>query len=428
MDLDLYVIRDIIDLFEYPHGSAASDMLPYVFNSGVLVIEPSKSLYDYTIQNIPKIHSYNGGDQGFLNSIIDWKNNKNLHLPINYNFLSGFFSKYYLINKDIKIIHFTSEIKPWTYYIYGRIYKQQYELNFHQLQYYQWWSSFRNSLKGFNHAQYGVPSTETCMNMASKSKSNSGCTVLIQRFGESRDSLFQDKILPSLFSYDFIKMIVIGFGGGSKFNCDDENLPLDRIKCVPLISDSFTSRYSLVEHADTQCIIILDDDIKIEKHDLNFLYEIWKENPLRMIGRYARSIGVGDTYSIVSNDSLTQPLGYPYSMVLTKLLFIDSLLLENFICALPNSVYDVIQTYNQCEDIALNMFSLASRGNCPVSVNVAVHDYGTDGANKNAGISTKKGHFQNRTNCVRDFLRLFKLDRNSIQCYGTTIQYTIANY
>ena len=45
------------------HGSA--------FNSGVIVLEPSASLFETMQAALPVLPSYDGGDQGFLNAFFD---------------------------------------------------------------------------------------------------------------------------------------------------------------------------------------------------------------------------------------------------------------------------------------------------------------------------------------------------------------------
>jgi len=41
---------------------------PCIFNSGVMVIKPSSKLFEDMISKVSKLHSYDGADQGFLNS------------------------------------------------------------------------------------------------------------------------------------------------------------------------------------------------------------------------------------------------------------------------------------------------------------------------------------------------------------------------
>merc|ERR1712232_1296960 len=40
------------------------------FNSGVMVLSPSMAIFNDMLRSVPLLHSYNGGDQGFLNEFI----------------------------------------------------------------------------------------------------------------------------------------------------------------------------------------------------------------------------------------------------------------------------------------------------------------------------------------------------------------------
>ena len=43
-----------------------------LFNSGVMVIEPSNCTFQLLMDHINEITSYNGGGQGYLNEIFTW--------------------------------------------------------------------------------------------------------------------------------------------------------------------------------------------------------------------------------------------------------------------------------------------------------------------------------------------------------------------
>ncbi|GJW88086.1 UDP-glucuronate:xylan alpha-glucuronosyltransferase 2 isoform X1 [Tanacetum coccineum] len=68
IDSDIIVLRNLDHLFSYPQLTAKSDH-DSIFNSGVMVIEPSNCTFMHFTQRMNEIISYNGGDQGFLNEI-----------------------------------------------------------------------------------------------------------------------------------------------------------------------------------------------------------------------------------------------------------------------------------------------------------------------------------------------------------------------
>jgi len=122
MDADTLVVRNIDDLFERPHIAAAPDfLLPDRFNSGVLVLSPDREAYASMLERLDTEGSYDGGDQGFLNSYFgDWFRMGPEHrLPAGYNlpqFIYQFmrtqacFAEY--LATELRVIHYSVQ-KPW---------------------------------------------------------------------------------------------------------------------------------------------------------------------------------------------------------------------------------------------------------------------------------------------------------------------------
>jgi glycogenin glucosyltransferase len=122
LDGDTLVLRNVDDLFERPGIAAAPDFfLPDRFNSGVLVIDPSRALFDAVVARLAQTGSYDGGDQGFLNEYFaEWYASPVPHrLPAGYNlhhfvfqFLVSHPSLRARVLSEVKILHFTLQ-KPW---------------------------------------------------------------------------------------------------------------------------------------------------------------------------------------------------------------------------------------------------------------------------------------------------------------------------
>ena len=121
LDADTLVLQNIDELFERPAFAAAPDFfLPNCFNSGVMVIEPSKALLDSMESKLLQRRTYDGGDQGFLNDFYpDWwgmdvghrlEARYNLHHFV-YQFMTAHASVKSVVN-DVKIVHYTLQ-KPW---------------------------------------------------------------------------------------------------------------------------------------------------------------------------------------------------------------------------------------------------------------------------------------------------------------------------
>ncbi|KAI4316710.1 hypothetical protein L6164_024664 [Bauhinia variegata] len=121
IDSDIIVLRNLDILFHFPQMSATGNDQS-IFNSGIMVIEPSNCTFNILMENREEIISYNGGDQGFLNEIFVWWH----RFPRRVNFLKNFWSnttleasvKNGLFGSDppkLYAIHYLG-LKPWHCY------------------------------------------------------------------------------------------------------------------------------------------------------------------------------------------------------------------------------------------------------------------------------------------------------------------------
>ncbi|XP_052739455.1 uncharacterized protein LOC112050198 isoform X2 [Bicyclus anynana] len=120
LDADTLIIQNCDELFEREELSAAPDVgWPDCFNSGVFVFSPSVDTFSNLITFASERGSFDGGDQGLLNSYFsDWaRGDINKHLPFLYNVTSAAFYSYIPALKhygqNLKIIHFIGAAKPW---------------------------------------------------------------------------------------------------------------------------------------------------------------------------------------------------------------------------------------------------------------------------------------------------------------------------
>ncbi|KAL8110586.1 UDP-glucuronate:xylan alpha-glucuronosyltransferase 1 [Apium graveolens] len=82
IDADLLILRNIDFLFGMPEISATGNN-GALFNSGVMVLEPSNCTFQLLMDHINEFESYNGGDQGYLNEVFTWWH----RIPKHINFL-----------------------------------------------------------------------------------------------------------------------------------------------------------------------------------------------------------------------------------------------------------------------------------------------------------------------------------------------------
>ncbi|XP_055501677.1 glycogenin-1a isoform X1 [Leucoraja erinacea] len=122
MDADTLVLCNIDELFEREELSAAPDPgWPDCFNSGVFVYRPSVETYHELLRSSTENGSFDGGDQGLLNSFFSsWPTaDINKHLPFIYNLSSvaiySYLPAFKQYGADAKVVHFLGNIKPWNY-------------------------------------------------------------------------------------------------------------------------------------------------------------------------------------------------------------------------------------------------------------------------------------------------------------------------
>ncbi|CAN6724665.1 unnamed protein product [Malus baccata var. baccata] len=113
IDADLLVLKNIDSVFVHPQLSAVGNN-KMLFNSGLMVVEPSNCMFEYLMRKTFKIESYNGGDQGFLNEIFTWWH----RLPWRLNALKCFEgpkAANHEMPEDLYALHYLG-FKPWVCY------------------------------------------------------------------------------------------------------------------------------------------------------------------------------------------------------------------------------------------------------------------------------------------------------------------------
>ncbi|XP_054470519.1 glycogenin-1-like isoform X2 [Anoplopoma fimbria] len=122
LDADTLVLSNIDELFEREELSAAPDPgWPDCFNSGVFVFRPSKETHEKLLTFCNENGSFDGGDQGVLNSFFNtWATaDISKHLPFIYNLSSiaiySYLPAFKQYGHDAKVVHFLGKVKPWNY-------------------------------------------------------------------------------------------------------------------------------------------------------------------------------------------------------------------------------------------------------------------------------------------------------------------------
>ncbi|KAG7596358.1 Glycosyl transferase family 8 [Arabidopsis suecica] len=115
IDADFIIVKNIDYLFSYPQLSAAGNN-KVLFNSGVMVLEPSACLFEDLMLKSFKIGSYNGGDQGFLNEYFVWWHRLSKRLnTMKYFGDESRHDKARNLPENLEGIHYLG-LKPWRCY------------------------------------------------------------------------------------------------------------------------------------------------------------------------------------------------------------------------------------------------------------------------------------------------------------------------
>uniref|UniRef100_A0A8I5U9U4 glycogenin glucosyltransferase n=1 Tax=Pongo abelii TaxID=9601 RepID=A0A8I5U9U4_PONAB len=122
LDADTLVLSNVDELFDRGEFSAAPDPgWPDCFNSGVFVFQPSLHTHKLLLQHAMEHGSFDGADQGLLNSFFrNWSTTDiHKHLPFIYNLSSNTMYTYSPAFKQFgssaKVVHFLGSMKPWNY-------------------------------------------------------------------------------------------------------------------------------------------------------------------------------------------------------------------------------------------------------------------------------------------------------------------------
>ncbi|XP_073539776.1 glycogenin-1-like isoform X2 [Phyllobates terribilis] len=120
MDADTIALRNIDELFDREEFSAAPDSgWPDCFNSGVFVFRPSLDTFGRLLQYAEDNGSFDGGDQGLLNSFFsNWATSDiSKHLPFIYNLsissIYTYIPAFKQFGSEAKVVHFIGTPKPW---------------------------------------------------------------------------------------------------------------------------------------------------------------------------------------------------------------------------------------------------------------------------------------------------------------------------
>ncbi|KAL1552620.1 lactose synthase [Salvia divinorum] len=178
-------------------------------------------------------------------------------------------------------------------------------------------------------------------------------------------------------------------------------------------SASLNHRFYPWEVIRTRAVLICDDDIEPDLNSISFAFQVWRSDPDRAVGFFARS----HAYDLAARAWIYAMEREKYSIVLTKLMIVSAEYLGIYSCdALYAAAREVVDEMNNCEDILMNFVVAEESGKGPVMVGArggGIRDYGdarNDGlaaGMREVGLSSRRvEHRKRRGECITRFHRV----------------------
>lgn len=387
LDADTMVRHNVRELFDEPGFSAVKDPVGMNYNTGVMVIEPSPTTFALIVGNYARVGSYNVGDQGALNALVDFEAWN--PLPRRYN---TFHSAPTGAVTAANIVHFSGDAKPWAFWNArgrGRI-------------------AFGLQLEWCRHA--GRSSNAVCHLNGDLDTSALRQTSVRKYYEDTTNETMMSVLLATYDrdewrnltrfygELDYVREVFVVW---HKRDRPHESAPHPKVHFIYPDADSLNNRF-LADRLSSGCVYICDDDVYPSRISLEMGFRVWQQNPYRLVGFYPRfwrsappeyKVGVSDGYNIV----------------LTKGMYAHRDFLITYSYFLPRRLTSIVNTYKNCEDILFNMMAVGMTGLPPIAVlaDKKIRDVG-----RYNGISGRQDgtHLHSRDVCVNDFMTAGSFD------------------
>jgi len=173
--------------------------------------------------------------------------------------------------------------------------------------------------------------------------------------------------------------------------------------------NSLNDRFEPLEGLRTESIFSVDDDMMVSCDDLDFAFEVWRNQPRTLVGFMPR------THTLVDGGFFKQWVyncwwkvwwDGEYSIIITKAAFLHRDFLDLYTFKMPQEIRDYVDDKMNCEDIAMQFLVANETGLPPTYVRGALADLGAFN-----GLSAKSwnkgGHMAARNDCLNDLVELY---------------------
>ena len=168
--------------------------------------------------------------------------------------------------------------------------------------------------------------------------------------------------------------------------------------------NTLNNRFLPLPSIRTDAVLSLDDDISLEPHEIEFGYEVWRQNQELLVGWPARRHVWENGYWTYNSE-----FSSGYSMVLTGAAFFHRKYLEMYSFVLPAPIYKHVDAELNCEDIAFNYLVADTTRNAPLKVTGRWTFPCKLCADRKLSTSNSDGlvgHLQARSDCMHKFAQV----------------------
>ncbi|KAG5447343.1 hypothetical protein CSKR_114311, partial [Clonorchis sinensis] len=117
--------------------------------------------------------------------------------------------------------------------------------------------------------------------------------------------------------------------------------------------NSLNNRFLPLDLILTDAVLLLDDDVKLSKEEIEFGFDAWRENPDRIVGHPERGHRFDPKEKKWAYNAA--PAG-KYSMILTGAAFLHKYYLYAYTWDMPLAARELVDRTKNCEDIAMNFY------------------------------------------------------------------------
>ena len=439
LDADTMLVRNIDSLFTMPlpvgpilderkgySGSvrgllAVHDQFADIFNSGVMVLQPSRHAINGMLKVYMTTKSYNIGDQGFLNEF--WKRNVN-YLTGEYNYLTWLAETTWgkTIYAQRAVMHYTAEVKPWNFLdwqskeetFYGKTYLAEI---WHD------WSVQGDAVSAEHHLTqpefpYGTRNkvcadSKTIKHFSRRSfsrKMTQLSVVLIAMKPGSNAAALPLRAYLKRLSYSLVKEIRVVWAFAEAPPELESHIGKTKIRILKRKSPNakfFPHRF------DTSHVLILDQQISISKDSVRQLFGMSHDIPGRILSPIVGGgpSANGDWLYSSSNSKRKE-----YSLVDTRLAIIRTDYLYLYTCILDTRLLRLVDMFDGCDDLLLNILASSVAEFPPSHAELDVHDL--------QGPLVAEAAAARRPQCIAKFKAILGSESLNLRAgYGSMVPY-----